>query len=549
MRTAPVTPGALENFHPALSAAEGFLIRARESVAAQIAPVDRIDTERLNSYQDIAHSLSWVATYVEALRQLLGWADALAAKGQLRELELHIVACGFGEYLAQLAGGIPMSQGEFARPSSFGLSDAAELEAPAARNLIANGNTPVRRKRIIELLKEPDFGQLGLEPTLEDMRLQIRRFVDDRVAPRAHAWHLSNSLIPDEIIQELGELGVFGITIAEEYGGLGLGKLAMAVVSEELSRGYIGVGSLVTRSEIAAELIMMAGTPAQAEKYLPGLASGRLLPTAVFTEPDYGSDLGAIQTKAVLEGDEYVVSGNKTWITHAARSDLMALLVRTDPESRDHRGLSILLAEKPRGDDSLPFPAAGMSGSEIEVVGYRGMKEYEIAFDQFRVRADALCGGREGAGFRQLMRTFEPARIQTAARAIGVAQNALELALRYAQERHQFGKAILAFPRVHGKLAWMAVETMIGRQLTYFAARAREAGKRCDTEAGMAKLLSARVAWSNADNAVQVHGGNGYAAEFPISRLLLDARILSIFEGAAEIQAHVIARNLLDGQN
>jgi (2S)-methylsuccinyl-CoA dehydrogenase len=323
----------------------------------------------------------------------------------------------------------------------------------------------------------------------------------------------------------------------------------MCVVSEELSRGYIGVGSLGTRSEIAAELIIGGGTEEQKRKWLPKLASGEVLPTAVFTEPNIGSDLASLKTRAVRHGDVYRVYGNKTWITHPVRADLMTLLVRTNPNEPGHRGLSMLLAEKPRGSDADPFPAAGMSGTEIEVLGYRGMKEYEIAFDGFEVKAENLLGGVEGLGFRQLMQTFESARIQTAARAIGVAQAAMEQALAYGQQRQQFGEPIISFPRVSDKIAMMAVEIMIARQLTYFAARQKDSGKRCDLEAGMAKLLAARIAWANADNAVQIHGGNGFALEFPISRILCDARILNIFEGAAEIQAQVIARRLLSASN
>ncbi len=323
----------------------------------------------------------------------------------------------------------------------------------------------------------------------------------------------------------------------------------MCVVSEELSRGYIGVGSLGTRSEIAAELIIGGGTEEQKRKWLPKLASGEVLPTAVFTEPNTGSDLAALKTRAVREGDVYKVYGNKTWITHPVRADIMTLLVRTDPDAPGYRGLSMLIAEKPRGTDQEPFPAKGMTGGEIEVLGYRGMKEYEIAFDGFEVKAENLLGGVEGLGFRQLMQTFESARIQTAARAIGVAQAAMEQALAYAQQRQQFGEPIINFPRVADKLAMMAVEIMIARQLTYFAARQKDSGKRCDLEAGMAKLLAARVAWANADNAVQIHGGNGFALEFPVSRILCDARILNIFEGAAEIQAQVIARRLLSASN
>jgi (2S)-methylsuccinyl-CoA dehydrogenase len=226
----------------------------------------------------------------------------------------------------------------------------------------------------------------------------------------------------------------------------------------------------------------------------------------------------------------------------------MTLLVRTDPNEPGHKGLSILLAEKPRGTDEEPFPVDGLTGGEIEVLGYRGMKEYELAFDGFAVPARNLLGGVEGQGFKQLMQTFESARIQTAARALGVAQSALDLGLRYAQERVQFGKPLIVFPRVADKLAMMAAEIHLARQLTYFAARAKDEGKRCDLEAGMAKLLAARVAWAAADNSLQIHGGNGFALEYAISRVLCDARILSIFEGAAEIQAQVIARRLLEQQ-
>jgi (2S)-methylsuccinyl-CoA dehydrogenase len=324
-----------------------------------------------------------------------------------------------------------------------------------------------------------------------------------------------------------------------------MGKAAMCVVTEELSRGYIGVGSLGTRSEIAAELIRLAGTEAQKARYLPRIASGEIIPTAVFTEPNTGSDLAALQTRAVLDGEFYRLTGSKTWITHAARADLMTILCRTDPSQPGHRGLSILLAEKPRGSDAEPFPVAGLSGSEIPVLGYRGMKEYTLAFDGFAVPKDGLLGGTPGRGFKQLMATFESARIQTAARAVGVARSALETALGYARERIQFGKPIFAFPRVADKLVGMAVETMVARQLTLFAAREKDADRRCDLEAGMAKLLAAQVAWSAADNAVQIHGGNGYALEYPISRIFCDARILNIFEGAAEIQAQIIGRRLL----
>jgi (2S)-methylsuccinyl-CoA dehydrogenase len=534
-----------------LTAADAYAAEVLQAVARLVAPGGSIDGAALDREQRAAHGLSWLATYVTALRQTLVWAERLKARGRLGEIEALTCQAAFAEYLAQITGGIAMSQGEIVRPADFGLEDAAEALArdTAVRTLTRQGATNAVLMRIAALIAEGAFGEAALEDdALVMIREQFRRFAEDH-REAAHEWHKQDALIPIEVVEQLAALGIFGLTVPEEYGGAGLGKLAMCVVTEELARGYIGLGSLGTRSEIAAELIRLGGTEAQKAKWLPKLASGEILPTAVFTEPNTGSDLGSLRTRAVKDGEVYRITGNKTWITHAARSDLMTLLARTDPDDSGYKGLSMFLAEKPRGTDADPFPAAGMTGSEIRVLGYRGMKEYELAFDGFEVKAENLLGGSEGQGFKQLMATFESARVQTAARAVGVAQNALELGLAYAGSRVQFGKPIYAFPRVAGKLAWMAVETMLARQLTWFAARQKDSGKRCDIEAGMAKLLAARVAWANADNALQVHGGNGYAEEYAISRVLCDARILNIFEGAAEIQAEVIARGLLSGRN
>jgi (2S)-methylsuccinyl-CoA dehydrogenase len=538
----------------AVSAMEALFADARRAVAGRLNMDGASAGRAIDREQRAAHGLAWLATYVEALRQMHALAERLTNAGQFGETEELLVRIGCGEYLAQIAGGIPMSQGEIVRLADLGLSAAAAAARfdSAAEQLIAEGNTARNRARLVELMRDgrqATVGSCGLDDTLESVRDEMRKFADDRVVPHAHEWHRRNSYIPLDVIAQMSELGVFSLTIPEEYGGMGLGKESMCVVSEELSRGYIGVGSLGTRSEIAAELILGSGTEAQKRKWLPKIASGEVLPTAVFTEPNTGSDLASLKTRAVREGDTYKVFGNKTWITHPVRADLMTLLVRTNPAEKGYRGLSMLLAEKPRGSDADPFPAAGMSGTEIEVLGYRGMKEYEIAFDGFEVKAENILGGAAGQGFKQLMATFESARIQTAARSIGVAQSALEHALGYAQSRVQFAVPIADFPRVADKLAMMAAEIMIARQLTYYAARQKDSGRRCDLEAGMAKLLAARVAWAAADNAVQIHGGNGFALEFPISRILCDARILSIFEGAAEIQAHVIARRLLDGSN
>ena len=543
----PVMVGVMGLTEAALPEVEALFARAREELRSRVTVAGKVSAAALEEHQFAAHTLAWLATYTESLSQLQAWAMRLQADGKFGAMETLILQIGFGEYLAQIYGGISMSQGEVAR---LGDVWVAGTPGATAQSLIAQGNTSDARMALVVLMQDnhgrATFGATGLDDELEMIRDQFRRFADEQVVPHAHGWHMRDELIPMQIIEALAEMGVFGLTIPEEFGGLGMSKASMVVVSEELSRGYIGVGSLATRSEIAAELILCGGTEDQKAQWLPKLASAEILPTAVFTEPNTGSDLGSLRTRAVKVGDGWQVTGNKTWITHAARTHVMTLLARTDPASTDYRGLSMFLAEKTPGTDAEPFPTPGMTGGEIEVLGYRGMKEYELAFDGFAVKGANLLGGVEGQGFKQLMQTFESARIQTAARAVGVAQNALEVGVAYATDRKQFGKALIAFPRVAGKLAMMAVEIMIARQLTYFSAWQKDHGKRCDLEAGMAKLLGARVAWSCADNALQIHGGNGFALEYQISRILCDARILNIFEGAAEIQAQVIARRLLD---
>lgn len=535
-----------------LPAVDNILANAKAALRTMVTENDRISGKLIEAHQTAAHGVAWLATYAQALHQMQNWADRLEADEKFGEVEQLIHQIAFGEYIWQIYGGIQMNQGEVVRLQDMGLTqdDARGLMSPAAQMLTGHGNTQAVRSRLVDLMQEQSanitVGASGLDDELEMIREQFRRFAVEKVEPFAHDWHLNDDLIPMEIIEELAEMGVFGLTIPEEYGGFGMSKSSMCVVSEELSRGYIGVGSLGTRSEIAAELIICGGTDEQKQKWLPQLASAETLPTAVFTEPNTGSDLGALRTRAVRDGDDWTITGNKTWITHAARTHVMTVLARTEPDTTDYRGLSMFLAEKTPGTDEAPFPTEGMTGGEIEVLGYRGMKEYELAFDGFKVRGENLLGGETGKGFKQLMQTFESARIQTAARAVGVAASALDVAMQYATDRKQFGKPLINFPRVSGKLAMMAVETMVARQLTYFSANEKDNDRRCDLEAGMAKLLGARVAWACADNALQIHGGNGFALEYKVSRILCDARILNIFEGAAEIQAQVIARRLLD---
>ncbi len=524
---------------------------AKEQVSKLVLVDGKVSKDHLNQEQHAAHGLAWIATYKETLREMLNWAINLESENRFTEYEKLILQIIFSEYLCQIKTGIPMSQLEVIRPKDLSLKNGLfnEIDNNSFNDLILNGNESKDRLELANIIRESvssnNFGSLGIDETSSMIRDQFNKFVEEYVTPYAHEWHLKDELIPMSVIDKMSELGIFGLTIPEEYGGLGMSKLAMCIVTEELARGYIGIGSLGTRTDISSELLLIGGTEEQKQKWLPKIASGEILPTAVFTEPNTGSDLASLKTRATANGTHYSITGNKTWITHGARSDLMTMLARTNPEEKGYKGLSMFLAEKERGDDDNMFPSEGMSGGEIEVLGYRGMKEYEIAFDDFKVKKENLLGGEEGKGFKQLMETFESARIQTAARAVGVAQSSMETGLKYALDRNQFGKSIYEFPRVSSKIVSMVTEIMAARQLTYYSAREKDTGNRCDVEAGMAKLLGARVAWACSDNSLQIHGGNGFALEYPISRLLCDSRILNIFEGAAEMQAEVIARRLL----
>lgn len=530
-----------------LSALERLYKAARDHVRARVTSDGKIATAKLDAEQLAAHALAYLATELEAATQIVRWA------GQVRGPYEQLLARTYvAELLRALRGGVDLGQGELVPLAELGVTDAD------AKNTIlepavaawADAHTRAEHYKTIALeAKEKGGGDLGLfDDTLAASQKEFRKFVDKEVRPVAQEIHRKDVLIPMDLVEKMSALGVFGLTIPEAYGGLGLGKVAMCIVTEELSRGYIGVGSLGTRAEIAAELILGGGTEEQKKTFLPRIAAGEILPTAVFTEPNNGSDLAHIQTRAEKSGAGWKIYGQKTWITHACRADLMTLLARSKPEDPGYGGLSMFLAQKTRtGEPGKPeFVDAGLTGTEIKVLGYRGMKEYELSFDGFDVAEGALLGGVEGQGFKQLMTTFESARIQTAARGVGIAQAAFEEALLYAQQRIQFGKPIFEFPRVWRKIARMACRIQAARQLTFYAARMKDSGKRCDLEAGMAKLLATRAAWEGADACVQIHGGNGYAEEYTASRLLVDARVLSIFEGANEIQAHVVARRLLE---
>ena len=427
MTASPLLPELLNLCDGAIGAAEAVLEKATARVRDAVSEDGRVSGRLIEQHQTAAHGLAWLATYVESLRQMQKWANTLHADNKFGEVEQLIHQIALGEYLDQIAGGIPMSQGEMVRMQDLGLDwdDLAAFQTDAVRTLRGSGNTQGARTRLVELMQERSaevtVGASGLDDELEMIREQFRRYAVERIEPNAHDWHLKDELIPMEVIAELAEMGVFGLTIPEEYGGLGLSKASMAVVSEELSRGYIGVGSLGTRSEIAAELILCGGTDAQKEKWLPGIASGEVLPTAVFTEPNTGSDLGSLRTRAVGDGNDYRVTGNKTWITHAARTHVMTLLARTDPESTDHRGLSMFLAEKEPGHRRRAVPdrrhdrrrdrGAGLPRHEgirtglrqfprqgREPARRRGGQGLQAAHADLRIRAHPDRGARRGRG-------------------------------------------------------------------------------------------------------------------------------------------------------
>ncbi len=536
----------------ALFTVDKYYDAALQSVRASLIVDGKLSRSNLEREQHSSHGLSWIAAYRATLKEMVNWASDLENQKSFNEIEELILQITFSEYCSQIKSGIPMSQLEFIRPQDLGLKNGLfnETGTDEFNDLVLNGNSAEDRSKLANLLKEgftsKNFGNCGLDETALIIQDQFKKFIEDDVIPHAHEWHLKDELIPMSVIDKMSEMGVFGLTIPEEFGGLGMSRFIDCVVTEELARGYIGVGSLGTRGDIAAELLITGGTEQQRNKFLPKIASGEILPCAVLTEPHSGSDMGSFKTRAIENGESYSITGNKTWVTHGARSDVMMLLARTNPNEKGYKGLSMFIAEKQRGDDDNMFPDEGISGGEIEVLGYRGMKEYEVAFDDFKVKKENLLGQEEGKGFKQMMETFESARIQTAARALGVAQSAFETAMQYAIDRVDIsGKSLFDKPRNSSKIVSMAIEIMAARQLTYYAAKEKDKGHRCDLEAGMAKMLAARVAWACADNAVQVHGGNGFALEYPISRILCDSRILNIFEGTAEIQADIVTRRLV----
>ena len=377
----------------------------------------------------------------------------------------------------------------------------------------------------------------------EEFRSAVRRFTDEEIIPIASELDAKNAEIPMEIIAKMAEQGYFGVLFPEEYDGLGLDNITMTIVAEELSRGWLSVGSVMTRGVIMGSLLQAHGTDEQKKKYLPGLAMGEVLPAAAFTEPDSGSDSASMIMKATKTDGGYLLNGAKAWCTYANRANVLMVLARTNPDtSLRHKGLSMFFVEK-ESAEKIVHP--NIQGEPIPTVGYHGMRSYNLAFEDVFVPDEGLLGGEENKGFYQLMVSYESARLQTAARAVGVATAAFDFALQYSKEREQFGKPICEHQAIRMKLSEMKVELEAARQLTYYAASLKDSGKRCDLEAGMAKVKAAKAVEFITREAMQILGGYGYSKEFPVERYWRDGRVISIFEGTSEIQHEVIAKAIL----
>ncbi|MGH9054986.1 MAG: acyl-CoA dehydrogenase family protein [Acidimicrobiales bacterium] len=527
----PAGPPDLPAAGAAVAAAEGAVQQAARHLAS-LGP-DSIDEHQAVAY-DLAHSAAAVATARTALEY--------GAHGPIEAA----LACAFaGEAVWDVATRV------LGREAQWGLAAGA---FDAAIPFVAAHRAPAWLASLAG-----EAGPRHLDSDFELVANTFRRFADEKIIPRAEAIHRHNSDVPEEIISGLAELGAFGLSIPEEYGGYATGGghdyLGMVVATEELSRGSLGAaGSLITRPEILARALLRGGTEDQKRQWLPRLASGEVMVGVAVTEPDFGSDVAGITVSATRDGSgSWALTGTKTWSTFAARADVLMVLARTDPDRRlAHRGLSLFIVPKERADGrgfALSQPGGGrLEGRPIDTIGYRGMHSYELSFDAWRVPGDHLIGGEagQGRGFYLQMEGFENGRLQTAGRALGVMQAAYEAASDYAAGRVVFGRPVGDFELTRVKLARMAAVIQASRQHMYAVASLMAKAEGA-LEASMIKVYVCRAAEWVCREAMQIHGGMGYAEEFPVSRLFVDARVLSIFEGADETLAlKVVARRLVE---
>ncbi len=504
--------------------------------------LDSISGLDLDEHQLVAYDIAHAASAVAAARSLLAYA---AHGDPERVLATAFVAEAAHDIFCRIAG---RSRSWGADTTSLSTLDdlMSSGRSPAVLSSLAAGTSP------------------HLDPDFELVAETFRRFADDRLMPVAAEIHRTNSDVPESLIDEMAALGVFGLSIPSEYGGFAEGGpndyLGMVIATEELSRGSLGAGgSLITRPEILTRALVTGGTDSQKSKWLPRMAGGEVMVAVAVTEPDHGSDVAGIRCSATPStGGGWLINGTKTWCTFAGRADVMMLLARTDPSSLDHRGLSLFVLPKPRssghrfdhlqGPDGIPG-GGRMQGRAIDTIGYRGMHSFEVSFDDWWVPEESLVGGPDGLGrgFYLQMGGFENGRLQTAARAVGVMQAAYEAARDYAAERIVFGNPISDYQMTRAKLGRMAMLTQACRQFALRVATLMgEGDERAGVEASMVKAYACRAAEWVTREAMQIHGGMGYAEEYDVSRYYVDARVLSIFEGTDEtLCLKVIIRRLL----
>lgn len=521
-----------------------------DDVAAYLASVSaeggEVSVAKLDEHQLTAYEFAYMVAETSAAKEGFTFVQRANRAGALDERLAHLF---LAETLQNLRARL------LARPASFGFTAHQITERfETVCDYLAQWLAPAQYEAVAKALAEGERPSFGLGEDHEAIREPFRKFAQEKVMPLAEKIHRHDLLVPEEVIQGLAEMGCFGLSIPEKYGGFQSDNVGMVVVTEELSRGSLAAaGSLITRPEILSKALLKGGTEEQKQKWLPKLASGEVMAAVAVTEPDFGSDVAGLKVSASKTQGGWLINGTKTWCTFAGRANVLLVLARTNPDPKaKHKGLSILLAEKPpfEGHDfEYHQPAGGsISGRAIATLGYRGMHSYEVNFDNYFVPDENLVGGEAGLGkgFYLQMEGFAGGRLQTAARALGVMQAAFEAALQYAQERKIFGQPEFSYPLTQYKLARMAMLIHVCRQFTYAAARLVDEHKG-QMESSLVKLFACRMAEWVAREAMQIHGGMGYAEEFAVSRYFVDARVLSIFEGAEEVLAlRVVARALVD---
>jgi (2S)-methylsuccinyl-CoA dehydrogenase len=536
------------NVQTALAAAQKIC----DMVAAHLASVSvvdgRLDVDKLDEHQLAAYEFAFMVAETQAARESFAFLERQNRWGSVDEQVSHLF---LAETIQNLRNRV------YARPSAYGLATQQIvdiLDVEEVRVYTDKWLRPAEYEAVADALVDGRLPSIGLGEEHEAIREPFRKFAQEKVMPLAEKIHRHDLLVPEDLIQGLAEMGTFGITIPEEYGGFMTDNIGMVIVTEELSRGSLAAaGSLVTRPEILSKALLKGGTEEQKQEWLPKLATGEVMAGVAVTEPDFGSDVAGLKVMATKTEGGWRINGTKTWCTFAGRANVLLVLARTNPDMKSkHKGLSILLAEKPvfEGHDfDYKQPEGGsISGRAIATIGYRGMHSYEVNFDNYFVPDKNLVGGEEGLGkgFYLQMAGFAGGRLQTAARALGVMQASYEAAMTYANERKVFGKPVFSYTLTQYKLARMAMLIHVIRQSTYEAARLVDAGKG-QMESSMVKLFSCKMAEWVAREAMQIHGGMGYAEEFNVSRYFVDARVLSIFEGAEEVLAlRVVARTLIE---